>query len=95
MQKFLQKLDKAIFALLVAWCFFAFFLKVPPATNLFAPLLFVGLILYICFDFKTAKETFLTNLKSNFIPLLVFALLFIWAIIISLNSYTDMNPKEF
>lgn len=95
MQKFLQKLDKAIFALLVAWCFFAFFLKVPPLTNLFAPLLFVGLILYICFDFKTAKETFLTNLKSNFIPLLVFALLFIWAIIISLNSYTDMNPKEF
>lgn len=94
MQKFLQKLDKAIFALLVVWCFFAFFFKVNALNNLSSILLGLGLLLYICLDFKTAKETFLANLKSNLVLLIFLAVLLLGAIIISLNSYFD-SSKEF
>lgn len=94
MQKFLQKLDKTIFAFLVGWCFFAFFFKVNALNNLSSILLAFSLLLYIIFDFKTAKETFVKNLKSNFVFLLLLFILLLGAIIISLNSYFD-SSKEF
>lgn len=94
MQKFLSKLDKAIFALLVAWCFFAFFFKANALNNLSSILLGLGLLLYICLDFKTAKETFLANLKLNLTLLILLSVLLLGAVIISLNSYFD-SSKEF
>ena len=91
---FVKKLNIIIGYCLVFWCFFAFFFKANALNNFSSILLALGLILYICFDFKTAKTNFLSNLKSNFILLGALFILLSGAIIISLNPYFD-SQKEF
>lgn len=91
---FVKKLNIIIGYCLIFWCFFAFFFKANALNNLSSILLSLGLILYICFDFKTAKTNFLSNLKSNFVLLTLLFILLLGAIIISLNPYYE-DTKEF